>query len=165
MREISLMQVVTCGFLSAKRKGDNYCSYCTYYCYDWCTVIIKFQPCSPQCLQQLKWLEHPDQNLEGREFSSHLELGIFSELPGLRILLLPNQKVCVLFQIRFFMYMQLFIETIIIIVVISFLRNIQHCYMRLKWRFFQCFCTRASCYDNNRSLRDKVQKFLMLITQ
>lgn len=48
MREISLMQVVTCGFLySAKRKGDNYCSYCMYYCYDWCTVIIKFQPCSP----------------------------------------------------------------------------------------------------------------------
>ena len=29
MREISLMQVATCGFLSAKRKGDNYYSYCT----------------------------------------------------------------------------------------------------------------------------------------
>ena len=27
---------------------------------------------------------------EGREFDSHLELGIFSELPGIRILLLPN---------------------------------------------------------------------------
>lgn len=29
MKEISLMQVATCGFLSGKRTGDNYYSYCT----------------------------------------------------------------------------------------------------------------------------------------
>ena len=35
-----------------------------------------------------QWLELPSK--EGREFDSHLELGIFSELSGVRILLLPN---------------------------------------------------------------------------
>ena len=112
MREISLMQVATCGFLSVKRKGDNYYPYCTSTNKFVRLVIIKFRPCSPQSLQQLQWLEHPDKKLEGRKFSSHLERVIFSELPSLRMLLLPNQKVGVLSQIRFFMYMQLFIETI-----------------------------------------------------
>ena len=32
------------------------------------------------------------QNLVNFEFDSHLELGIFSELSGVRILLLPNYK-------------------------------------------------------------------------
>ena len=29
-----------------------------------------------------QWLEHPNWNLEGREFDAHLELGNFSELSG-----------------------------------------------------------------------------------
>ena len=37
-----------------------------------------------------QWLELPNWNSEGREFDSHAELGIFSELSGVRNLLLPN---------------------------------------------------------------------------
>ena len=38
-----------------------------------------------------QWLEHPNlQSSEGCEFDSHLELVIFAELSGIRILLLPN---------------------------------------------------------------------------
>ena len=37
-----------------------------------------------------QWLEHPNHNLEGCEFDSHLELRILSELSGVRNLLLPN---------------------------------------------------------------------------
>ena len=39
-----------------------------------------------------QWSEHPNQNLEGCEFDSHLdlELRIFSELPSVRNLPLPN---------------------------------------------------------------------------
>ena len=40
-------------------------------------------------------LEHPNQNSEGRKFDSHLELGIFSEFSGVRILL-PNHPVQIL---------------------------------------------------------------------
>ena len=29
-----------------------------------------------------QWLERPNENSEGREFDSHLELGNFSELSG-----------------------------------------------------------------------------------
>ena len=39
-----------------------------------------------------QWSEHLNQNLKGCEFDSHLdlELRIFSELPSVRNLLLPN---------------------------------------------------------------------------
>ena len=41
-----------------------------------------------------QWLKRPNLNLEGREFDSHPELspevGIFSERPGVRNLLLSN---------------------------------------------------------------------------
>ena len=40
-------------------------------------------------------LEHPNKNSEGRKFDSHLELGIFSEFSGVRILL-PNRPVQIL---------------------------------------------------------------------
>ena len=42
-----------------------------------------------------QWLEHPNYNSEGREFDSHLELGIFSELSGVRSLRRPNYIVFV----------------------------------------------------------------------
>ena len=38
-------------------------------------------------------LEHPNYNSGGREFDSHLELGIFSELSGVIILHDPNYTV------------------------------------------------------------------------
>lgn len=38
----------------------------------------------------VQWLERPNKYWEGREFDSHLGLGIFSELSGLSILLPPN---------------------------------------------------------------------------
>ena len=42
-----------------------------------------------------QWLEHPNYNSGGRECDSHLELGIFSELSGVRILHRPNYMVFV----------------------------------------------------------------------
>ena len=44
-------------------------------------------PLEPPVAQQL---EHLNQNSEGREFDFHLELGIFFELSGITILLLPS---------------------------------------------------------------------------
>ena len=41
-------------------------------------------------LPAAQWLEHPNYNSGGRECDSHLELGIFSELSGVRILCRPN---------------------------------------------------------------------------
>ena len=54
-----------------------------------------------------QWLEHPNlKSSEGREFDSHMELVIFSELSGIRILLLPNYIVqswsCTLVDSRYF---------------------------------------------------------------
>ena len=41
-----------------------------------------------------QWLELPNWNSESREFDSHPELGIFSQLSGVRNLLLPNYTKC-----------------------------------------------------------------------
>ena len=57
-------------------------------------IFLPKQPCFQALLTKkpevAQWLEQPNQNLEGCEFDSHLERRMFSELSGIRNLLLPN---------------------------------------------------------------------------
>jgi len=56
---------------------------------DWCgyNYISTLPAIEPPAAQ---WLDLPNWNSEDREFNSHPELGIFSELSGVTNLLLPN---------------------------------------------------------------------------
>ena len=55
-----------------------------WYSYNWMSTVLTLEPSS-------SWVVRATElELEGSEFSSHLELEIFSQLSGRRILLLPK---------------------------------------------------------------------------
>ena len=70
-----------------------------------------------------QWLEHPNYNSGDREFDSHLELGIFSELSGVRILRRPNY---IVFVSKFCYWNSLFWLSLLVveIVIICFAKMI-----------------------------------------